>query len=141
MKIKEAHKRAPGFTLFELLATIAVLAILAAISTVLYTSQVQDSKRANCVAVLHEARHAMERYFAKNFDYNAEAGIDYPEKAPRDGSDVFCSITVTVLEGGQDYSITATPLGSLASDECGALTLTRVGVYSNSSGLPNEDCF
>jgi len=97
----------------ELLITAAVLVVLAAISTVLYSGQVQDARRANCVAVLNETRHSMERYFAKNFHYNDMVeGTDYPSKAPRDGNDIFCDITVQVLDSGQDDSITATPQGA-----------------------------
>ncbi|MGH9960023.1 MAG: type IV pilin protein, partial [Pyrinomonadaceae bacterium] len=60
-----------GFTLIELMITVAVVAILASIALPSYLEQVRKSKRAEGKSALLRAAQNMERYYTSNNTYNA----------------------------------------------------------------------
>lgn len=136
-----------GFTLIEAMIVVAILAIIAVIALPSYNDNVQASRRANCVAVLEEARQGVERYFAKNFTYVGVAGgtpggvgVDFPNKAPKTGSDVYCNITASDLTE-TTYTLTAAVAGAQSTDKCGDLSVTNAGIRTSSSGLTVDECF
>ena len=134
-------KRASGFTLIEIMIVIAIMAIISAVAIPAYNESVQSSRRADGVAVLEEARQAMERYYAKNFTYvGAVKGTDFPEKAPKTGNDEYYDITL--VSDATTYTLTATANGVQASDKCADLSITNTGVRTTSAlGLTVDDCF
>jgi len=126
---------------------VAIMAIIAAFALPAYNGSVQTSRRANCVAVLEEARQGVERYFAKNFTYDGvsggtpvAAGVDFPNKAPKTGTDVFCNISATNLTE-TTYTLTAAAAGAQSSDKCGDLSITNTGIRTSSAGLTVDECF
>ena len=63
-----------GFTLIEIMITVAIVGILAAVALPSYTSYVARGKRAEVRANMLEAAQFMERYYSTNFRYTATAG-------------------------------------------------------------------
>ncbi|HZV61848.1 MAG TPA: type IV pilin protein [Methylophilaceae bacterium] len=76
-----SFNRTNGFTLIELMVTVAIIAILAAIAMPSYNSYVTRSKIAEATSELSKWRNAVERYYQDNRNYtgvcaSTSSGID-----------------------------------------------------------------
>ena len=85
-----------GFTLIELMITVAVVAILAAIAYPSYTGYVQRARRTDAKTVLLEAAQFMERVYTERGAYNKKA----------DGS-----AATTLSDVGMPTSLLSSPQG------------------------------
>lgn len=132
-------RTAAGFTLIELMITVAVVAILAAIAYPSYQDQIRKSRRAQAKADLVELAQLAERFHTVN---NTYAGWTLPfSQSPRDGMSHYgLALSDT---GAAKFTLTATPAGDQAKDKCGTLTLNQAGVKgSGSDGTTHDpDCF
>jgi type IV pilus assembly protein PilE len=122
-----------GFTLVELMITVAVVGILAAIALPNYTQYVQRSHRSNARNTLLQAAQWMERASNSTGAYP----IDIPQPAtPTIPPTPLSPIPVSLLavEGmrytvniptstGTAYTFRAVPTTAQASDPCGTLVL------------------
>src|SRR3546814_1244043 len=68
------RKSASGFTLLELMITVAVVAILATIAYASYQDQIIKSRRAAGATCLQERAQFMERFYTTNLSYLSSAG-------------------------------------------------------------------
>jgi type IV pilus assembly protein PilE len=96
-----------GFTLIEVMVTVAILAILSAIAIPIYTNYVARSEVQNGVQGLALARTRMEQYFLDNRTYanGDECGAVMPtdEDAPKFGFECEADDTsYTVTAAGED---------------------------------------
>ncbi|MDG4559699.1 MAG: type IV pilin protein [Candidatus Competibacter sp.] len=127
----------PGFTLIELVITVAVIAILAAIAYPSYQDSVRRARRADAQAVLLEAAQWMERFYTANNRYDQNrAGVavtdatQFPNsgltKSPKEGGPPggYYAIALNPAPGQNTFTLTATPLatGEQNKDKCGGLT-------------------
>ena len=104
-----------GFTMIELLMTVAVIAILAAVALPNYTEYIQRSKIIEATNKLAEHRVRMEQYFQDNRSYaNADAcGIADPAYvAGKDAFKVACSGATATT-----YTVKATGQGTMSGFE------------------------
>lgn len=135
------RNRYRGFTLLELMITVAVVAILAAVAYPSYTEYIAKSRRATTVGLLQQAQQWMERFYTENYRYDKNSAgtavtdaSQFPawfKYSPKDGdgSPVY-DITVTVTDGVRDvYSIKAARKAgtNMANDRCGNYTLDQYG--------------
>jgi type IV pilus assembly protein PilE len=105
-------RAARGFTMIELMMTVAVIAILAAIALPNYTEYIQRSKIIEATNKLAEHRVRMEQYFQDNRTY-ASAGTtcgvaDPAYAAGKDAFKVACTGASATT-----YTVTATGQGTM----------------------------
>jgi len=78
-RMRTRRKLAAGFTLIELMVTVAIIAILAAIALPSYTDYVKRSKLTEGHNALAAYRVSMEQYYQDNRDYGTAAcGVAAP---------------------------------------------------------------
>jgi type IV pilus assembly protein PilE len=129
------HQRARGFTLIELMVTIAIVAILAAIAIPSYQEQVRKSRRGQAKADLVEYAQTAERWHSINNTYVGWAPTS--NVSPSTGAAHY-SIVESNLSA-TTFTLTATPTSAAQiGDRCGTLTIDQAGRRTHSSGTDNE---
>ncbi|HAO24261.1 MULTISPECIES: type IV pilin protein [unclassified Methylophaga] len=127
------NKFVGGFTLVELMITVAIIAIIAAIAYPSYQEQVRETRRSNAQADLLELSSYMERLYTQNFSY-AAAALPFDE-SPKQGNPKFYDLDLQNV-GANAYTLRAIPKGGQAGDRCGTMTLNEVGQRT-----PANDCW
>lgn len=137
-----------GFTLIELMITVAIVGILAGIAYPSYQDSVMKSRRADVKGVVLGLANAMERRFTETNSYLGAAGTlvtPADTGAPRIYSippETASFYTVTISAAtASSYTLSAVPTGVQTNDICGTLTLTHIGVKNNSAGLSQSACW
>ena len=138
--VLKKHRLSHGFTLIELMITVAIVGILAAVAFPSYTAYMAKARRADARSQLATAQQFMEKFYSESFDYaqntagaasttifNAQAFATSPRTG--DGRAMY-NLTLTVGSSpATTYSIAATAVTGTpaSSDECGTLTLNSTG--------------
>lgn len=126
-----------GFTLLELMITVVIVGILAAVAYPSYTAYVARGHRTQVKAQLASAQQWMERFFSERYVYGdsatptantAFANQGFAQSPPVGEGAARYTLAVVVADSGQTYTVTATRAGSMANDECGNPTVTNAGV-------------
>ena len=112
-----------GFTLIELMITVAIVAVLAAIAFPSYQDSVWKGKRAEAKAAIFKALQAEERYYTQNNSYVAYSGT-----APSGAFPVFSADNAA----NSRYTLAAAP--------CGTGITTCVNVTATVSGSADPKC-
>jgi type IV pilus assembly protein PilE len=132
------RQRPQGFTLIELMITVAIVAIVAAIAYPSYKEYVARSKRTEAQAILMEASQYMERFFAENYRYDQNtAGVAVTDaalfgarfsKSPKSGTGTDYTITLPAATlSSNAYVVKATRSGVMAGDKCGNFGIDNLG--------------
>ena len=135
-----ARCRARGFTLIELMVTVAVVAILAAIAFPSYAMFMKKSRRGDAEATLMDLAQRQQQYLLDTRTYAPNWNTLVPA-LPADVSAYyniqFCqtSATCPAAPGGAPptYAIVATPIAGSPQDGDSTLTLDYTGVKSPAS--------
>ena len=136
-----------GFTLIELMITVAIVAILAAVAYPSYENYILRSNRSAAQGFLFNVANRQEQQMINARSYFAIAagtpaqwaavGITVPQ-------DVSANYTVTVVADNAatppTFQAVATPIGRQAKDtRCGRLTLTQAGAKGVQNATATAD--
>jgi len=126
-------QRNAGFTLIEMLITVAVLSILAAIAYPSYQDQVRKSRRAEAQSLLMDIGTRQQQRLLDVRSYAASTAalnVNMP-------SSVRPHYTITMVAPAStppSFTVTATPKPGQDKDKCGTLTLNNAGAKTPASG-------
>ena len=120
------HKGGAGFTLIELMITVAIIAILAAIAYPSYVNHVTKTRRAAATACLMEAAQYMERHYTTNLSYE-KATLPAMQCANELADHYIFEFRGTPTAGA--FNVRARAIGSQATrdTQCGDLSLNQAG--------------
>jgi len=115
-----------GFTLIEVMITVALVAILAAVALPAYQEHVRKSRRAEAQAFLMAVAARQQQFLLDTRTYTAtlaDVGVRTPDN-------VGASYTIALAAAAgppPTFSVTATPKPAQAHEKCGTLSIDQTG--------------
>lgn len=132
---------ARGFTLIELMITVAIVGILAALAYPSFVDVMRKGRRADAVAALTRVQHAQERFRANRATYSGAldaTGAD-PDALPLADTSPDGHYTIALLNAGpRTYTATATAAASspqAGDSKCRVLRIALGSNVNDHSGL------
>jgi type IV pilus assembly protein PilE len=145
--MRKGHGCAAGFSLTELLIVLVLVGILTAFAYPSYKDHVRRAHRAQARARLMEAAQFMQRFYAVNDRFDLQAGVvgvDATVTLPANlrATTVPATYLISLQSVARgEFVLAATPVGVMAGDPCGTLTLNQAGEQSASGSWGAAACW
>lgn len=130
-----------GFTLIEVMVTVAIVAILSGIAYPAYLDYVARSRRAEAQSLVMQASQWMERFYSENNSYlQNTAGVQvtdatqFPARFSQSPTSGTAAYRIAVAATATTYTITATRSGKMVNDKCGNFQITHTGLRQLATG-------
>jgi type IV pilus assembly protein PilE len=142
MQTSSRHSTAPaaGFTLIEVMITVAIIAILAAIAMPSYEQYLRKSRRADAQSFMQEVVARQQHFLLDRRAFGSDitsattavpAGLGMT--VPGNVSGFYGVVMATDnAVAPPTFTVTATPSGKQAYDTCGTLTINQSGAKTAS---------
>lgn len=133
-----------GFTLIELVITLAIFAILVVIAYPSYTKYIVSARRSDAQSALLDLAARMEQYYAENNSYaGATIGVNPATDIVNTAASAEGWYNLTVNSNASSYTLTATPIGAQASQDskCTSLTLNNLGIKGSTGTGTTAQCW
>lgn len=123
---------AKGFTLIELMVTVGIIGILAAVALPSYNSQIRKSRRSDAIVSLSKMQQAQERWRSNNATYGTLTEIAIASASP----DGYYTLSVDANPTASTYTVKATAVSSKSQNSDTNCTILSVSV-ANGSATPD----
>ncbi|MEM7543458.1 MAG: type IV pilin protein [Pseudomonadota bacterium] len=136
-------KKQHGFTLMELMITVVIIGILAAVAYPQYNNYTKRARRGEARNFLIDAAARQERYYFDNNSYaNTTALLGYASANSENNWYTLGIAAGATSDITTSYTMTATRAGVMVGDECGNYTLDSRGTEGlASSSEAVADCW
>ncbi len=124
-KRSNTRRREKGFSLIELMITLIIISILAAIAIPAYQDYSRNAIRAEAHAALEKIAALQERFFTNANRYASTAG-DLGLNAIESESGHW-AISMSALDGGAAFSLSAQTAGGYSDPDCTSISLGSSG--------------
>jgi type IV pilus assembly protein PilE len=117
-----------GFTLIELMITVTVVAILAAVAFPSYQQHVRKSRRAEAQSFMMAVASRQQQFLVDTRSYAATVsavGVAVPANVTQG-----YAVALDVPVGGTTFTLTLTPTSVQSADACGTLGIDQSGTKS-----------
>jgi|LNAP01.1.fsa_nt_gb type IV pilus assembly protein PilE len=138
-KRKAIVMRSQGFSLLELMITVAIVAILATIAYASYQAQIVKSRRAAGASCLQERAQFMERFYTTTLTYE---GAPAPPACDAEVASYY-TISFVAAPTARAFTLQAAPQGIQATRDtkCATLTINQQGLRTVSGTGTEADCW
>src|SRR5215475_887997 len=136
MELERETSRFGGFTLIEVMITVAVIAILAAIALPNYIDYVTRSRLVEAKTNLSDMRTRVEQYFLDNRTYPTGGCVTYDSTTPPPATKIYLPasnkfFSITCVIAANTYTITATD--NFSSGSHFVFTINERNVHATTS--------
>ena len=140
MTTQTPRRHCGGFSLIELMTTVAIVAILATLALSSYSAYVKRANRTYATNALVNFSQALQRCYSQYFTFQSPCPVA-AATTPATTPDGYYSITVSI-SASNSYTLTAVPVKSPQTNDAQCMTFTLLSSgqqqATNSQGQDNS---